>query len=87
LPKTFVRHFRKHVGLSPKRFARVRRLQRVLQSIPDSGGIDWCDIAARHCYTDQSHFIHDFRDLTGLTPAAYHPRSSAEHNHVPISGA
>lgn len=87
LPKTFVRRFRKHVGLSPKRFARVRRLQRLLESMPDSGAIDWCDIAHRHGYTDQSHFIHDFRDLTGLTPAAYHPRSRAEHNHVPVSRA
>jgi AraC-like DNA-binding protein len=87
LPKTFVRRFRKQVGLSPKRFARVRRLQRVLGSIHDSGPIDWCDVAARHAYADQSHFIHDFRDLTGLTPAAYRPRSAAEHNHVPVSCA
>jgi len=85
LPKTFVRRFRKQVGLSPKRFARVRRLQRVLESIQHPGPVDWCDIAHRHGYTDQSHFIHDFRDLTGLTPAAYHPRSRAEHNHVPVS--
>jgi AraC-like DNA-binding protein len=87
LPKTFVRRFRKHVGLSPKRFARVRRLQRVLESIQNPGRVDWCDIAARHGYTDQSHFIHDFRDLTGLTPAAYRPRSAAEQNHVPVPAA
>jgi len=87
LPKTFVRRFRKQVGLSPKRFARVRRLQRVLGSINDAGPNDWCDIAARHGYADQAHFIHDFRDLTGLPPAAYHPRSTAEHNHVPVNRA
>jgi len=85
LPKTFVRRFRQHAGLSPKRFARVRRLQRVLRSISDTGPIDWCDVAARHGYTDQAHFIHDFRDLTGLTPSAYRPRSRAEHNHVPVT--
>jgi len=85
LPKTFVRRFRKQLGLSPKRFARVRRLQRVLGSINDPGPIDWCDVAARHGYADQSHFIHDFRDLTGLTPAAYRPRSAAEQNHVPVT--
>jgi len=87
LPKTFVRRFRKHVGLSPKRFARVRRLQRVLESIQNPGPVDWCDIAARHGYSDQSHFIHDFRDLTGLTPAAYRPRSATDRNHVPVSRA
>jgi AraC-like DNA-binding protein len=85
LPKTFVRRFRKHIGLSPKRFARVRRLQRVLESINGPGPIDWCDVAARHGFADQAHFIHDFRDLTGLTPAAYRPRSLHEHNHVPVT--
>lgn len=87
LPKTFVRRFRKHVGLSPKRFARVRRLQRVLESINDSGPVDWCELAASYGYTDQAHLIHDFRDLTGLTPAAYRPRSPGEQNHVPVSHA
>ena len=87
LPKTFVRRFRNRLGLSPKRFARVRRLQRVLQTIKDPGPIDWCQIAAGHGYADQAHFIHDFRDLTGLTPGAYRPRSPAEHNHVPVSRA
>jgi len=85
LPKTFVRRFRKHVGLSPKRFARVRRLQRVLESINDSGPVDWCELAASYSYADQAHLIHDFRDLTDLTPAAYRPRSPAEQNHVPVS--
>ncbi len=85
LPKTFVRRFRRRVGVSPKRFARVRRLQRVLQSINCSGPIDWCDVAARHGFADQAHLIHDFRDLTGLTPAAYRPRSRDEHNHVPVT--
>jgi AraC-like DNA-binding protein len=33
LPKTFVRRFRAHTGLAPKRFSRVRRLQRVLRAI------------------------------------------------------
>ena len=87
LPKTFVRRFRKHVGLSPKRFARIRRLQRVLESISLADSVDWCDVAHRYGYADQAHFIHDFRELTGLTPAAYRPRSPAEYNHAPVSRA
>jgi len=84
LPKTFVRRFRRHTGLAPKLFARVRRLQRVLRSIQDPSSTDWCELAQLHGYTDQSHFIHDFRDLSGMTPSAYRPRSSAGQNHVPI---
>jgi AraC-like DNA-binding protein len=85
LPKTFVRRFRAQTGLSPKRFARVRRLQRMLGSLGDPAAADWSEIAAAHGYADQAHLIHDFRDLTGLTPTAYRPRSAQEHNHVPVS--
>jgi AraC-like DNA-binding protein len=84
LPKTFVRRFRAQTGLSPKRFARVRRLQRMLGSLGDPAAADWSEIAAAHGYADQAHLIHDFRDLTGLTPTAYRPRSAQEHNHVPV---
>ncbi|HLK21229.1 MAG TPA: helix-turn-helix domain-containing protein [Bryobacteraceae bacterium] len=85
LPKTFLRRFRADTGLSPKRFARVRRLQRLLGSVGDPSVADWCALAAQFGYTDQAHLIHDFRDLTGLTPGAYQPRSAHEQNHVPVS--
>ena len=84
LPKTFVRCFREHVGLSPKRFSRVRRLQRMVRSVRDPGSADWAEVAAEYGYTDQAHLIHDFRDLTGITPTAFRPRSAAECNHVPV---
>jgi AraC-like DNA-binding protein len=85
LPKTFVRRFRAQTGLSPKRFSRVRRLQRMLGSLGDPATADWSEVAAEYGYADQAHLIHDFRDMTGLTPTAYRPRSAAEHNHVPVS--
>jgi AraC-like DNA-binding protein len=86
LPKTFVRRFREQVGLAPKRYSRVRRLQRVLDSARRPGGVDWSMIAAEHGYADQAHLIHDFRDLTGITPAAYRPASPQRRNHVPLVG-
>lgn len=82
LSKTLVRRFEHHVGLPPKRYARVRRLQRILKSA--RRGEDWSTIAAGHGYTDQAHLIHDFRDLTGMTPTAYRPHSARRGNHVPI---
>jgi AraC-like DNA-binding protein len=87
LPKAFVRRFRERVGLTPKRFSRVRRLQRVVGSIVDSGAADWAALAAQHGYTDQAHLIHDFRELTGITPTWYRPRSAEEHNHVPVAAS
>lgn len=84
LPKAFVRQFREQVGLAPKRFSRVRRLQRIMGSIRHPAAVNWCTIAAEHGYTDQAHFIHDFRDLTGITPTAYCPSSLQRRNHVPL---
>jgi len=85
LPKTLVRRFRAFVGLTPKRFSRVRRLQRMVGSIRDPRDVDWCEMAAVHGYADQAHLVHDFRELTGLTPTEYRPRSTDERNHVPVS--
>lgn len=84
LPRTLVRRFRASVGLTPKRYSRVRRLQRVVGSIGDARNADWCALAATYGYVDQAHLIHDFRALTGITPTAYRPRSAAERNHVPV---
>jgi AraC-like DNA-binding protein len=84
LPKTFLRRFRERVGLAPKEFSRVRRLQRVLRSVGRNGETSWAEVAAEQGYYDQSHLIHDFRELTGITPTAYRPRSASERNHVPV---
>ncbi len=83
VPKQFVRRFRDHIGLTPKRFARVRRLQRLLGAVAGTR-VDWAEAAAEHGYYDQAHLIHDFRELTGLTPTAYRPRAANEWNHVPV---
>lgn len=87
LSKTLNRHFCAAVGLTPKRYSRVRRLQRVLCSINGGREVDWCETAADHGYADQAHLVHDFRELTGMTPTAYRPRSIEERNHVPVESA
>lgn len=84
LPKTFVRRFQQYVGLTPKRFARVRRLQRAVGYVIGREKIDWCFVAAEHGYADQAHLIHDFRDLAGITPGTYRPSSAQRRNHVAV---
>jgi len=83
-PRTLARHFSSQVGITPKRFARVHRLQRVLRAVRRASKPDWCALAAEHGYTDQAHLIHDFRDLADITPAEYKPHSQQRNNHVPI---
>jgi AraC-like DNA-binding protein len=83
------RHFVERIGLTPKRFARVRRFQRLLGSVTAGGGyghsgVDWARLAAESGYHDQAHMIHDFHTFAGMCPTAYVPRSPAEQNHVPL---
>ncbi|UWZ82133.1 helix-turn-helix transcriptional regulator [Occallatibacter riparius] len=84
LPRKFERRFTNRVGLTPKRYARVRRLQGVLKSIRTSAPPDWSMLAAKHGYHDQSHLVHDFRELADITPSGYKPHSAARNNHIPI---
>lgn len=91
-PSTLGRMFRRLVGLSPKPYARLRRLQRVLGSITRSGDsacprrLDWAAVATEHGYYDQAHLINEFRALTGTTPSGYRPRSHLARNHLPVPG-
>ncbi|AYY12478.1 AraC family transcriptional regulator [Actinobacteria bacterium YIM 96077] len=92
---TFNRRFRSAVGLNPKAFARVRRLQRVLRAVNGyddagaggghgAGDGDWSTVAVEHGYYDQAHLINEFRMFTGVTPTAYRPRSPGASNHLPL---
>jgi AraC-like DNA-binding protein len=63
------RHFAQHVGLSAKRFARVVRFQSVLARLSRQEP-DWADVAIDCGYADQPHLVREFKELSGLTPAA-----------------
>lgn len=79
------RRFAAQVGLTPKRYGRVRRLQRLIDAVLRRPGFDWSRAAVETGYFDQAHMVNDFRALTGVTPSAYRPRSPLERNHVPLT--
>jgi AraC-like DNA-binding protein len=68
--KQFERTFSKYVGIAPKKFASIIRFQNVIQ-MNSKGKRSLSQIAVDNGYYDQSHFIHDFKSLTGLTPKAF----------------
>lgn len=82
LPKTFRRRFLTNVGLTPKRFARVRRLQRVVRSIQAESRVSWAAVAAEHGFFDQAHLVDEFRDLVGVTPTEYLQQRIDGPNHL-----
>jgi len=84
LPRTLARRFSSQVGMPPKRFARLQRLQRVLGAVSHSPTPDWCGLAMEHGYADQSHLVHEFREMTDITPSGYKPHSPQRRNHIPL---
>jgi len=82
--RRFIELFDAEVGVTPKVFGRVQRFQRVLRRIHPLTDIDWSDVAAACGYFDQSHLIHDFRSLAGITPTEYATYKTPHLNHVPV---
>ena len=83
--RRFIEVFRDQIGLAPKAFCRVRRFQRVLEAVHRRQSVDWAQVALDGGYYDQAHFIHDFQDFSGMTPAAYLAKATEHLNHVPMS--
>jgi AraC-like DNA-binding protein len=82
-PRTMIERFRAQTGLTPKRFARVERFQRLVQAMDSVAS--WTELALTHGYSDQAHMIREFKELSGTTPTAYRPRSPHEKNHSAIA--
>jgi AraC-like DNA-binding protein len=68
------RLFLDQVGLTPKRLSRIRRFQHALATLEQAqaaGARSAGLTAATSCgYADQSHFVHEFRELAGTTPSS-----------------
>ncbi len=80
--KRFIERFKVEVGLTPKRYCRLRRFQRTVSRAHRGRAIDWASVALECGYFDQAHFIHDFRSFSGLTPTAYQAARTEFQNHV-----
>lgn len=75
--------FTSQVGLSPKRFCRVLRFQRVHAAAQRTGRIDWTELALSCGFCDQAHLANEFRRLSGLTPRQYERALADQHHLLP----
>ena len=80
--KRFIERFKSDVGLTPKRYCRIRRFQRAVTLVHQGSEIDWAAVALDCGYFDQAHFIHDFKSFAGLTPTSYQAARTSFQNHV-----
>jgi AraC-like DNA-binding protein len=82
--KHFIGRFAAEVGMTPKRFCRIRRFQQVLRMIDHNTSVAWADLACACGYYDQAHFVHEFRAFSGLNPSAYLRQRGDDRNHIPM---
>ena len=81
--------FKSHVGVTPKRMARIYRFARLILSVDARQAVDWSQLAHAAGYFDQAHFSREFKEFTGHTPTAYlrlRRRFPADKNFPPDNG-
>lgn len=82
--RRFIELFRSAVGLPPKLYARVLRLQRALELASAPGRGSLADLALDAGYADQPHLNRDFRELAGISPGSYQKLLVVYSHHVPV---
>ncbi len=71
-PKSLEREFKNRIGLPPKRYSRIVRINHVIEHLSmQNSEVEWVDIAYEYGYFDQSHFIKEFTQFLGLSPEQY----------------
>ena len=69
--RSFERRFFEKVGLSPKYYARIRRIGYVCSLFAGKKKVNWSEVFYEAEFYDQAHFIKDFKEFTGRTPQQY----------------
>ncbi len=79
--QTLITRFRERTGLTPKVFARIERIQRLVRAQSDASS--WADASIAAGFSDQSHMVREFKFFSGITPTGYNPIQASELNHLP----
>jgi AraC-like DNA-binding protein len=76
-PRYLHKLFVLYTGLSPRLVLKIGRFQQSLRLLSHKQS-SLTAIAYQCGYYDQSHFIKDFRDFTGLAPSHFQPQQSSD---------
>ena len=82
----FISIFKQATGLSPKRYARLMRFQKLLAAFKAYPESELTELALLTGYSDQAHMTREFREFAGVTPMQYRRRLPASPHHVLIGG-
>ncbi|SBT15007.1 AraC family transcriptional regulator [Vibrio celticus] len=70
--RTLQRTFKNDIGLTPKGFSRAIRCQSAVYDINHREDLTFSDLAIDLGFSDQSHFLREFKKLVNFTPQEYH---------------
>lgn len=77
--RQFERKFKERMGISPKLFATIARVNKAFSLKYHNPQMDWLDVALACGYHDYQHLAKDFQKFAGDTP----PRYLGEDNQAP----
>ena len=69
--KHLISQFKTYFGLTPKVFHRIFRFNEILKQIQNKEQLVWSQIAYEFGYSDQSHFIKEFKEFSGFNPQEF----------------
>lgn len=79
--KQFKRVFNTYVGCNPKEFIRINRFNKALNLLHKGINPGFAQLAHECGYSDQSHFIKDFKSFSGYTPLDFLTPDTSFHYH------
>ncbi|NCU31652.1 MAG: AraC family transcriptional regulator [Candidatus Moranbacteria bacterium] len=70
------RNFIKRTGVSMKKLIRIARVNAIFEKMLEKNQFDYKEVLFESQYYDQSHFIKDFKDITGSNPSTFFRQNS-----------
>jgi AraC-like DNA-binding protein len=69
--RSLERIMQSYAGVSPKQFSRISRFQAALTHLNNTPVLRLSEVAYSFGYSDQSHFVRDFREFSGFSPKQF----------------
>lgn len=79
----FVKLFRQHVGPAPKTFQRILRFAQVFARLQRPEDLSWSELSLELGFSDQAHFIREFRAFSGYRPREFQDEGHDRLNFFP----
>ena len=77
-PRRIEQRFKQEIGISPKLFQRTLRINKIIDKMLYEPYSNLTELAYQFNFTDQSHFIRDFKLFTGITPYKFLKRTQPQ---------